>query len=344
MKLKDFDFDLPRELVAQHPLPRGQARMLHMDAMGNLQDKNFRQIIDFIHPGDVLVMNNSKVVPSSLIGRVGERVVYINIVKQVGERRWQIFARPSKHLNVGKKIIFSDDLYAYVNYKDIESNYIEIDFELSKFELFQKLDVVGQMPLPPYIKRAEQFIADKHNYQTVYAEHEGSFAAPTAGLHFSEEIISCLESKGVKLAFVTLHVWLGTFLPVKSENIDEHIMHEEYFSCTEEAAQIINEAKANHGRIISVGSTSMRVLESIMHEYGAIIKCDGMTSIFIKPGYKFQIVDMMVTNFHLPKSTLFMLVSAFSGLENIQAAYKYAIENKYRVFSYGDACFFERKM
>ncbi len=341
MQLSDFDFDLPRELIAQHPLPRGEARMLRMDAMGNFKDGNFAQIVDLLHEGDVLVMNNSKVVPSSLEGTVGNKAVSINIVKQVCERRWQILARPSRCLNIGRKIIFSDGLYAYVNYKDIESNYIEVDFELSREELFRQLESIGNMPLPQYIKRQERFIDDKHNYQTIYAEHEGSFAAPTAGLHFSDEIISRLKSKGVKLAFITLHVGLGTFLPVKSENINEHVMHEELFSCTEETAQIINSVETN--RIISVGSTSTRVLESIMNQYGMIKKCEGMTSIFIKPGYQFQIVDSMITNFHLPKSTLFMLVAAFCGLEKTHAAYKYAIENKYRMFSYGDACFLEKK-
>ncbi len=342
MKLEDFNFELPRELIAQNPLPRGESRLLHMDCNGSMMDRQFSDIIELVNTGDVLVMNDTKVLPSLLAGRIDDKDISITIVKQISEKRWQVFARPSRYLLPGKKITFpGGDLYAYVNFKDPVNNYIEIDFELEKYELIQKLNIIGGMPLPPYIKRKEIIKEDKVTYQTIYAKHEGSFAAPTAGLHFSDSIINALKLKGVELVFVTLHVGLGTFLAVKSENIEDHYMHEEEFYCSENTASIIAEAKRNKRKIIAVGSTAARVLETMMQMYGKIQRCEGRTSIFIKPGYKFKIVDSMITNFHLPKSTLFMLIAALCGLDRIKHAYNHAILNQYRFFSYGDACFLE---
>lgn len=336
MKTSDFFYDLPEELIAQTPIePRSASRMLYLDrASGKTEHTVFNTLRDYLKPGDCLVLNNTRVLPARLYGEREDTgaVVEFVLLKQYDMLTWECLAGPGKKAKTGYRFKFSDKLKAEVTDVLPDGNRV-IRFECDG-EFFSVLDEVGQMPLPPYIKEK---LNDKERYQTVYSKELGSAAAPTAGLHFTEEIISQLKEKGVKIAYVTLHVGLGTFRPVKVEDITEHHMHTEHYEIPEEAANIINETKASGGRVICVGTTSCRTLESAASKFGCIKPCSDDTGIFIYPGYEFKCMDGLLTNFHLPESTLIMLVSAFAGYENTMNAYKTAVEEKYRFFSFGDA-------
>lgn len=336
MKTSDFFYDLPPELIAQTPIePRNTSRLLNLDRKtGEIKHTNFNNLFDFLKQGDCLVLNNTRVLPARLFGAREDTgaVVEFLLLKQKGVNVWECLAGPGKKAKTGHNFKFSDDLTATVIDVLPDGNRI-LEF-YPNGEFYSVLEKVGQMPLPPYITEK---LEDKERYQTVYSKELGSAAAPTAGLHFTNDMLSELESKGVKIAYVTLHVGLGTFRPVKVDNIDEHTMHSEHYIISQKTADIINETKKNGGRIICVGTTSCRTLESAMQKFGEIKACTDDTSIFIYPGYKFGIMDGLITNFHLPESTLIMLVSAFAGYENTMNAYKKAVEEKYRFFSFGDA-------
>ncbi|WP_027430398.1 tRNA preQ1(34) S-adenosylmethionine ribosyltransferase-isomerase QueA [Lachnospira multipara] len=341
MDLHDFDYDLPEELIAQDPLSdRSSSRLMVLNKnTGKLEHKIFRDIIDYLNPGDCLVLNDTKVIPARLYGEKEGTGAGIEVLllkrKEDLKDTWEVLVKPGKKAKVGARISFGDGkLVAEVKEIVDDGNRI-IQFEYDG--IFEEiLDDLGQMPLPPYITHK---LEDKDRYQTVYATHKGSAAAPTAGLHFTNELLKAIEEKGVKIARVTLHVGLGTFRPVKVENILDHHMHSEFYMVSQEAADIINETKKNGGRVISVGTTSTRTIESVANEDGTVPAKTGWTDIFIYPGYKFKTIDCLITNFHLPESTLVMLVSALAGRENVLNAYKIAVEEKYRFFSFGDAMF-----
>lgn len=337
MKTSDFYYDLPEELIAQHPVePRDSSRLLVIDRKkGTLEDKHFYDVIDYLREGDVLVINNTKVIPARLIGHrkglTGE--VEFLLLKRIDYTKWKCLVRPGKKLQVGAEVEFSPELSAVVRERGEEGERIvEFLFD-GVFE--DILARVGAMPLPPYIKEK---LKDSSRYQTVYSKIDGSAAAPTAGLHFTEQLLERIKEKGVKIVEVLLHVGLSTFRPVKAENVEEHKMHEEYFEISPQAAEEINAAKQEGRRVISVGTTSVRTLESAADRKGHLTAGSGNTSIFIYPPYDFKIVDALITNFHLPESTLLMLVSALMGREKALAAYKHAVEERYRFFSFGDAC------
>lgn len=337
MKLHDFYYDLPQELIAQDPLlDRTSSRLMHVDrATGDIEHKVFYDIIDYLNEGDCLVINNTKVIPARLFGtREGhEGKVEILLLKRKENDIWETLVKPGKKCKVGTMLVFGDGLLKAEVLEVVEDGNRLIKFYYDG--IFEEiLDELGQMPLPPYITHE---LKDKTRYQTVYAKHDGSAAAPTAGLHFTKELLEKIEKKGIVIANVTLHVGLGTFRPVKVENILEHHMHSEFFMIEESEAAKINKAKENGKRVISVGTTSCRTLESAATEDGRIKASSGWTDIFIYPGYKFKLIDGLITNFHLPESTLLMLVSAFAGKENIMAAYEEAVKEKYRFFSFGDA-------
>ena len=337
MKTSDFYYDLPEELIAQHPVePRDSSRLLVIDRAHNtLTDKHFRDVIDYLKKGDVLVLNNTKVIPARLIGHrkghTGE--VEFLLLKRIDYTHWKCLVRPGKKLQVGAEVVFSDDLCATVVEKCEEGERI-VEFQFDG--VFEDiLARVGAMPLPPYIKEK---LKDGSKYQTVYSKVDGSAAAPTAGLHFTEQLLSEIRKKGVIVVEILLHVGLSTFRPVKADNIEDHVMHEEYYEISPEAAATINEAKNEGRRVICVGTTSVRTLESAAERMGHLVAGNGNTHIFIYPPYEFKIVDALITNFHLPESTLLMLVSAFMGREEALCAYRHAVEEKYRFFSFGDAC------
>ena len=336
---QDFWYDLPEELIAQTPLDeRDSSRLLVLNKeSGAIEHRIFRDIVDYFNEGDVLVVNNSKVIPARLIGKKSDSGIDIEVflLKSRELDTWEVLTYPGRRTKIGTTIIFGDGkLKAHVVDVVEDGNRI-VKFEYDKNNtLMSLIDEIGNMPLPPYIKEK---LEDKSRYQTVYAKIDGSSAAPTAGLHFTEELFERLRKKGVKIAPVMLHVGLGTFRPVKEDNIIDHIMHTEYFSVSEESANIINECKANGGRVFAVGTTSCRTLESVSDESGVVQAMSGDTGIFIYPGYKFKAVDALITNFHLPESTLMMLVSAFSSRDIILNAYKVAVDEKYRFFSFGDA-------
>ncbi|MBR5931174.1 MAG: tRNA preQ1(34) S-adenosylmethionine ribosyltransferase-isomerase QueA [Lachnospiraceae bacterium] len=339
MNLHDFYYDLPKELIAQDPLTdRASSRLMIMNReTGEIRHEVFRNIIDYLNPGDCLVLNDTKVIPARLFGTREDTgaVVEILLLTRKSDTDWECLVRPGKKARTGCRLSFGDGMLLgeIINVQDDGNRIIRFSFD----GIFEEiLDQLGQMPLPPYITHK---LEDKTRYQTVYAEHDGSAAAPTAGLHFTKELLAQIEEKGITIAKVTLHVGLGTFRPVKEENILDHHMHSEYYVVTEETAQQINEARANGGRIICVGTTSTRTLESVAAEDGTMKAASGWTDIFIYPGYRFKITDCLITNFHLPESTLLMLVSAFSTRENILHAYQAAIEERYRFFSFGDAMF-----
>ncbi len=333
MKTSLFDFELPPERIATEPAnPRDASRMLVVN--DKIQDSKILDLPDFLNAGDVMVFNNTKVIPARLFGKRGEVNIEVTLLKALGHDVWQAFARPGKRLKIGDTIIFGEGFSATVMAKH-ESGEVGLQFKSANF--LESLHKFGTMPLPPYMKREAQN-SDNQNYQTIYASREGAVAAPTAGLHFTERLLKALKDKGIKIVYVTLHVGAGTFLPVKAEDTDDHIMHSEYIEISEESADIINKAKQAGRRIIAVGTTSLRVLESATNANGIIEPAAKETDIFITPGYTFKIVDVLLTNFHLPRSTLFMLVSAFSGLNKMKAAYSHAIEQNYRFYSYGDAC------
>ena len=339
MKLSDFDFDLPSELIAQVPSKkRDESSLLLPDENGNNIVK-FHQFIDQLLPGDLLVFNDSRVVNAQLNLQKNSRAINVNLNRPISENIWLGFAKPGKKLKIGDEFAFGEHKIRINN--KLESGDVEFEFILNDISIFDFLDIYGQVPLPQYIKREKQSADDLERYQTVYSKEKGSVAAATAGLHFTEELLNKIKQKGVETAFVTLHVGAGTFLPVKTENISEHKMHTECCHISSETADKINLAKKEGRRVIVVGTTAMRTLESCSSN-GAVKPQTMETNIFITPGYKFQIADMLLTNFHLPKSTLFMLVCAFAGYEKMQSLYKFAIENKMRFFSYGDAMLLKR--
>lgn len=339
MQLEDFDFELPKELIAQHPAEkRDECRLLLLNKKtGAVEHKVFKDIIDYLNAGDCLVLNDTRVIPARLIGvkeGSGGKIEFL-LLKRKDNNCWETLVKPGKKAKVGARFDFGDGLLkAEVIALGEEGNRI-VKFEYEG--IFEEiLDRLGQMPLPPYITEE---LKDKEQYQTVYSKNEGSAAAPTAGLHFTEELLKKIKQKGVKVVFLTLHVGLGTFRPVKVENIEEHHMHSEYYILNKESADIINSTKEAGGRIISVGTTSTRTLETIADENGRVKEASGWTDIFIYPGYKYKIIDGLITNFHLPESTLIMLVSALSTREIVMNAYKIAVEERYRFFSFGDAMF-----
>ncbi len=337
MKTADFDYDLPQELIAQDPLEqRDSSRLLVLDKKtGERSHKIFHDIIDDLYPGDCLVINNTKVIPARLIGEREETggKVEVLLLKRRTDNVWETLVKPGKKARPGMRLSFGGGLL-HAQVQDI----VDEGNRLIRFEyegIFEEiLDRLGQMPLPPYITHQ---LKDRNRYQTVYAKYEGSAAAPTAGLHFTEELLKKIQEKGIKIARVTLHVGLGTFRPVKVDDVTQHHMHTEYYRVSQEAADIINDTKKSGGRVICVGTTSCRTIESAADENGIVRATEGDTDIFIYPGYQFKVLDCLITNFHLPESTLLMLVSALAGKENIMAAYKEAVEKKYRFFSFGDA-------
>lgn len=339
MKVSDFNYDLPKELIAQHPLEkRDESRLmvLHRKTQ-QIEDKTFKDILDYLEPGDCLVRNNTKVIPARLYGKIigkeSQKLVEFLLLKQKENDMWEVMVRPGKKLRTGTKVEFGNGLLKSEILEIMENGNRLVKFEYNG--IFNEiLDKIGLMPLPPYITER---LKDKDRYQTVYAKYEGSAAAPTAGLHFTEELLNKIREKGIQIANVTLHVGIGTFRPVKVENIEEHKMHSEHFYIKQEDADKINKAKKEGHRIIAVGTTSCRVLETIAKKDGTVEQTEADTSIFIYPGYKFKCIDGLITNFHLPESTLIMLVSSLAGKEFIMQAYNKAVEEKYRFFSFGDA-------
>ena len=336
---KDFYFDLPEELIAQDPLTdRSSSRLLVLDKeSGRVEHHIFKDIIHYLEPGDCLVLNNTKVIPARLIGHKEDTgaAIEVLLLKHLEDGTWETLVKPGKKARPGARIVFGDGLLTAEVEDIMEEGNRKIRFEYEG--VFEEiLDQLGEMPLPPYITHKLQ---DKNRYQTVYAKYEGSAAAPTAGLHFTPELLEALEKKGVKLAYVTLHVGLGTFRPVKEDNLLNHHMHTEYYQVSAEAAEMINSTKARGKRVICVGTTSCRTIESAADEKGHLEESSGDTSIFIYPGYQFKVLDGLITNFHLPESTLVMLVSALAGREHVLAAYEEAIKERYRFFSFGDAMF-----
>lgn len=337
---EDFDYDLPQELIAQTPLKeRDQSRLLVLDSKtGKYQDDYFYNVIDRLNPGDALVMNDSRVMPARLYGVKPETGGHVEVLllNNTDGDNWETLVKPAKRAKVGTEIYFGDGNLTATVTEELEHGGRMIEFHYDGI-FMEILDQLGEMPLPPYIKEK---LDDPEMYQTVYSREIGSAAAPTAGLHFTRELLKKIEDKGVKLVYLTLHVGLGTFRPVSEENIEDHKMHSEFYRLTDDAAKTLNEVKANGGRIVATGTTSIRTLETIGTKFNGEIRADsGWTDIFIKPGYKWQVVDAFITNFHLPKSTLVMLVASFTGRENILNAYRHAVSEKYRFFSFGDAMF-----
>ena len=339
MNVSDFNFDLPQELIAQDPLEdRASSRLLVLDKEnGEVKHKHFRDVLKYLRKGDCLVINDTKVIPARLFGtKVGtDAKIEVLLLKRKSDNVWETLVKPGKKMKEGAEVSFGDGLLKgkVVGVVDEGNRLIQFEYD----GIFEEiLDQLGQMPLPPYITHQLQ---DKNRYQTVYAKHDGSAAAPTAGLHFTKELLDEIEAMGVKIAHVTLHVGLGTFRPVKVETIEEHHMHSEFYIVEEEEAKRINDTKREGGRVICVGTTSCRTLESATGEDGILKAGSGWTQIFIYPGYKFKILDCLITNFHLPESTLVMLVSALAGRDHVMAAYEEAVKERYRFFSFGDAMF-----
>lgn len=350
MKLSDFYYDLPQELIAQDPLERrSESKLMVLDRVNNtIEHKHFYDVIDYLNPGDCLVINDTKVIPARLMGVKEDTgaAIEVLLLKRKDDSTWETLVKPGKKARIGARIVFGadfdkcDEVTGKITGKLVGEviDIVEEGNRLIRFEyegIFEEiLDELGQMPLPPYITHK---LEDKNRYQTVYAKHDGSAAAPTAGLHFTKELLDKIEAKGIRIAHVTLHVGLGTFRPVKEENILDHHMHSEFYMIDKEAADIINSTKDNGGRVISVGTTSTRTLETIGDINGHVREASGWTDIFIYPGYSFKVVDSLITNFHLPESTLLMLVSALYDREKVLAAYEEAVKERYRFFSFGDA-------
>ncbi|BAM61453.1 S-adenosylmethionine-tRNA ribosyltransferase-isomerase [Streptococcus dysgalactiae subsp. equisimilis] len=340
MNTNDFDFDLPEELIAQTPLEkRDSSKLLIIDHEQKIMiDSHFDHIIDQLNPGDALVMNNTRVLPARLYGEKPDTHGHVELLllKNTHGDQWEVLAKPAKRLKVGSQVSFGDGRLTATIVEELEhgGRIVEFNYEGIFLEVLESL---GEMPLPPYI---HEKLDDAERYQTVYAKENGSAAAPTAGLHFTTDLLSKIEAKGVHLVYLTLHVGLGTFRPVSVDNLDDHDMHSEFYSLSEEAAQTLRDVKKAGGRVVAVGTTSIRTLETIGSKFQGDIQADsGWTNIFIKPGYQFKVVDAFSTNFHLPKSTLVMLVSAFAGRDFVLDAYKHAVDEKYRFFSFGDAMF-----
>ena len=343
MDISQFDYDLDVNLIAQKPcFPRDNSRLLSC-IDNNHKDLFFKNLPEILNFGDVLVINNTKVIPSRLFGKRDEVKIEVTLHLKIENNIWRAFIKPGRKCRVNDEIYFEKNLKAKIIDKFIEGDVL-LKFNQNELSLLNEIHNQGQMPLPPYIKRKNKSMEDINDYQTVFASNIGAVAAPTAGLHFTKSLIHNLEKKGVLFAPITLHVGAGTFLPVKVNNILNHKMHEEWCSLNEKSSEIINKAIKNNKKIISVGTTSLRVLETIAKKNnGKLVPWSGLTDLFITPGFKFNIVDLLITNFHLPKSTLLMLVSAFHGQKEILKSYEYAIKQKYRFFSYGDCCIFSRK-
>lgn len=339
LSTKDFDFDLPEELIAQTPIePRDASRLLILDKKsGEIQHRHFYDIIDYLNPNDCLILNDSRVLPARIYGikeGTGARVEFLLLAAK-GDDVWEVLAGPGKRAKLGNRFSFGDGLMTAEVLEIIEDGNRLVKFSYQG-NFYAVLDQIGQMPLPPYIKKK---LEDKERYQTVYSREVGSAAAPTAGLHFTKELLGKIREKGIKIGYVTLHVGLGTFRPVSVDKITDHKMHSEHYWLPQETADLINETKKNGGRVISVGTTSCRTIESVAKKEGCIKESDGFTDIFIYPGFQFKVLDGLITNFHLPESTLIMLVSALAGREHILNAYRIAVQEKYRFFSFGDAMF-----
>ncbi|MCA0147461.1 MULTISPECIES: tRNA preQ1(34) S-adenosylmethionine ribosyltransferase-isomerase QueA [Rossellomorea] len=337
MKVEDFDFHLPEELIAQTPLEnRSESRLMVLDKEdGSMEHIRFKQITEYLQEGDCLVLNDTRVLPARLFGQKEDTGANIEVLllKQEDGDKWETLVKPAKRIRVGTEIVFGDGKLraTCVDLKDHGGRILEFRYEGIFYEV---LDELGEMPLPPYIRER---LEEQDRYQTVFARERGSAAAPTAGLHFTEELLEELKEKGVHIAFITLHVGLGTFRPVSVETIEDHDMHAEFYQVSEGTARLLNEVRANGGKIITVGTTSTRTLETIASKHGTFVEENGWTNIFIYPGYEFKGIDGLITNFHLPKSTLIMLVSAFAGQDNVMHAYETAVKEKYRFFSFGDA-------
>ncbi len=339
MKTSDFYYDLPEDLIAQTPVePRDSSRLLVLGrTTGELEHRHFRDIIDYLNPGDCLICNDSRVLPARIFGvkeGTGANVEFL-LLRQIENKRWEALARPGKKAKPGVRFIFGDGLMTGTVTEVTEEGNRIVDFECEG-SFFEVLDRLGQMPLPPYI---HEKLKDKERYQTVYSRELGSAAAPTAGLHFTPELMERICQKGIRIGYVTLHVGLGTFRPVKVDDVTKHHMHSEHYELPAETAELINETRKNGGRVIAVGTTSCRTLETVAKKEGCVCASEGWTDIFIYPGFKFEVLDGLITNFHLPESTLIMLVSAFAGFDNVMNAYKTAVEEKYRFFSFGDSMF-----
>ncbi len=337
MTKSEYYFDLPESLIAQTPVePRDSSRLMCLNRQtGEIAHHHFRDLTNLLKPGDLLVVNDSRVLPARLYGQkedTGANMEFL-LLEQKEQKKWEVMVKPGRRAKIGSRFVFGDGLLRAEVLDVLEGGNRLVEFECEG-NIFSVLDQIGQMPLPPYITEKLQ---DKERYQTVYSHELGSAAAPTAGLHFTKELMANLEKMGVKIAYVTLHVGLGTFRPVKEENILDHKMHSEHYHLPQETADLINETKKNGGRVIAVGTTSCRTLESVATFYGEVKEAEGWTNIFIYPSYEFKVLDGLITNFHLPESTLIMLVSAFAGYDHVMNAYHTAVEEKYRFFSFGDA-------
>lgn len=341
MKTSDFYYDLPQELIAQTPMePRDMSRLMVIDKnTGEVEHKIFKDLIDYLRPGDCLILNDTRVIPARIYGVKKETgaVVEFLLLKQSENNVWECLCKPGKRAKIGTEFVFGDGIVECEVIDVTEDGDRKVQFKCDSKEIYTILDKIGKMPLPPYITEELQ---NGELYQTVYSKELGSAAAPTAGLHFTEEMLKKIEDKGIKIGYVTLHVGLGTFRPVKVDDVKNHKMHSEHYHISKETADLINDTKKNGGRVIAVGTTSTRTLESVATKNGCICEDEDDTSIFIYPGYEFKCIDGLVTNFHLPESTLIMLISAFAGYDNVMNAYKIAVKEKYRFFSFGDACFF----
>lgn len=341
MKTSDFYYDLPQELIAQTPIePRDQSRLMVVDKnTGEVTHKIFKDLIDYLNPNDCLILNDTRVIPARIYGvkKQTGAVVEFLLLKQSENNVWECLCKPGKRAKIGTEFVFGEGLVECEVVDITDDGNRKIQFKCDSKEIYTILDKIGKMPLPPYITEE---LKNGERYQTVYSRELGSAAAPTAGLHFTNELLKRIEQKGIKIGYVTLHVGLGTFRPVKVDDVTKHKMHTEHYHISKQTADLINKTKANGGRVISVGTTSTRTLESVATKNGCICEDEDDTSIFIYPGYEFKCIDGLVTNFHLPESTLIMLISAFAGYDNVMNAYKIAVDERYRFFSFGDACLF----
>lgn len=341
MKTSDFYYDLPQELIAQTPIePRDESRLMVVDKnTGEVTHKIFKDLIDYLNPNDCLILNDTRVIPARIYGVKKETgaVVEFLLLKQSENNVWECLCKPGKRAKIGTEFVFGEGLVECEVVDITDDGNRKIQFKCDSKEIYTILDKIGKMPLPPYITEE---LKNGERYQTVYSRELGSAAAPTAGLHFTNELLERIEQKGIKIGYVTLHVGLGTFRPVKVDDVTKHKMHTEHYHISKQTADLINKTKANGGRVISVGTTSTRTLESVATKNGCICEDEDDTSIFIYPGYEFKCIDGLVTNFHLPESTLIMLISAFAGYDNVMNAYKIAVDERYRFFSFGDACLF----
>ncbi len=342
MRTDLFAFDLPPERIAQHPVsPRDSARLLVVDP-ARLQDRVVRDLPDLLGPADLLVLNDTRVLPSRLVGKRGEATIEVTLHQRVACDRWRAFARPARRCRPGDRLVFAPGFLADVVAKG-EGGEVTLDLRASEGSLIDQLEAHGVMPLPPYIKRPRGGDArDRDDYQTLFARHAGAVAAPTAALHFTDALMAALAGRGIAHGFVTLHVGAGTFLPVKASDTEDHVMHAEWYDVPAQTVELVARTRARGGKVVAVGTTVLRALESAADAHGALQTGRGETRLFITPGYRFRVIDRLLTNFHLPRSTLFMLTAAFAGLERMQAAYAHAIAGDYRFYSYGDACLLTR--